>query len=235
MSALIVAAIGLLIWPADAAARRLRRLLLPSGPGSAALQWNPVRLTAGGAAVAIFVLSPGLPGLLIGAAVACALDRYLRRLETGSARRHRRERAREFPVALDLLSIALRAGLPVTAAAGLVATALEGPLAEDLRRVGALCALGADPPMAWSHFRDDPLWSEVARSVARAADSGSALSGLLRRIAEDRRSEQEQAAHAAARRASVIAMAPLGLCFLPAFVCLGIVPVVVGLLSHAVL
>jgi pilus assembly protein TadC len=138
-------------------------------------------------------------------------------------------------VALDLLAIALRAGLPVAAAAGLVAEALEGPLAEDLRRVAALCALGADPATAWSHFQDDPLWSEVARSAARAAESGSALSGLLRRVAEDRRAEQEQYAQAAAQRASVIAMAPLGLCFLPAFVCLGIVPVVVGLLSRAVL
>jgi pilus assembly protein TadC len=36
-------------------------------------------------------------------------------------------------------------------------------------------------------------------------------------------------AAAAAERAGVLIAGPLGLCFLPAFVCLGIVPVVVGL------
>ncbi|MDQ3055153.1 MAG: type II secretion system protein F, partial [Actinomycetota bacterium] len=35
-----------------------------------------------------------------------------------------------------------------------------------------------------------------------------------------------------AQRAGVALMAPLGLCFLPAFVCLGVVPVVVGIASR---
>jgi hypothetical protein len=34
---------------------------------------------------------------------------------------------------------------------------------------------------------------------------------------------------AAAQRASVLIAGPLGLCYLPAFLCLGIVPVVAGL------
>ena len=37
---------------------------------------------------------------------------------------------------------------------------------------------------------------------------------------------------AAARRASVAAVLPLGLCFLPAFVLAGVVPLVAGLLAH---
>ena len=37
------------------------------------------------------------------------------------------------------------------------------------------------------------------------------------------------AAEQAARRVGVLAVAPLGLCFLPAFVLLGVVPVVIGL------
>ena len=35
-----------------------------------------------------------------------------------------------------------------------------------------------------------------------------------------------------ARSAGVVAMAPLGLCFLPAFVCLGIVPIVLSLFGE---
>jgi hypothetical protein len=39
-------------------------------------------------------------------------------------------------------------------------------------------------------------------------------------------------AAATAERAAVLIAGPLGLCFLPAFVCLGIVPVVAGLAGH---
>jgi pilus assembly protein TadC len=43
------------------------------------------------------------------------------------------------------------------------------------------------------------------------------------------RDDAAHAATAAAERAGVLIAGPLGLCFLPAFVCLGIVPVVAGL------
>ncbi|MCW2777557.1 MAG: hypothetical protein JWN17_1282, partial [Frankiales bacterium] len=49
------------------------------------------------------------------------------------------------------------------------------------------------------------------------------------RLAADARAEARSAAEQRARRAGVLAVAPLGLCFLPAFVLLGVVPVVVGL------
>lgn len=228
-----LAAMGLILWPGrNGSAHRLKRLSAPSASREPA-RINPIRLVAAGAGLAVVVLAPGPGGLIGGLLLGAALDRLLRRLESGAQRRLRRERERELPVALDLLAVALRAGMPMSGAADLVAGALSGPLAEDLRRVGAAGALGADATSAWAHVADDPLWTEVVRSVARAADSGSALSGLLRRVAEDRRVEQEQGAHAAAQKASVIAMAPLGLCFLPAFVCIGVVPVVIGLLSHA--
>ncbi len=43
------------------------------------------------------------------------------------------------------------------------------------------------------------------------------------------RRRRSAASGAAAERAGVLIAGPLGLCFLPAFVCLGIVPVVAGL------
>ena len=45
----------------------------------------------------------------------------------------------------------------------------------------------------------------------------------------------EEAGHAAAataERAAVVIAGPLGLCFLPAFVCLGLVPAVAGLAAQ---
>ena len=43
------------------------------------------------------------------------------------------------------------------------------------------------------------------------------------------RRDAEHRAAAAAERAGVLIAGPLGLCFLPAFICVGVVPVVIGL------
>ena len=70
------------------------------------------------------------------------------------------------------------------------------------------------------------------RLARRSASSGSALAQGVAELAEQSRQDATHAADAAAERASVLIAGPLGLCFLPAFVCLGIVPVVVGLAGH---
>ena len=65
----------------------------------------------------------------------------------------------------------------------------------------------------------------------RSARAGSSLAGGLAELADDVRRRAHDDALAAAERAGVAISGPLGLCFLPAFICLGIVPVVVGLAS----
>lgn len=54
------------------------------------------------------------------------------------------------------------------------------------------------------------------------ADAIDELAAGLRALAIDR-------AEIRAQRAGVLITGPLGLCFLPAFFCLGVVPVVIGL------
>ena len=71
-----------------------------------------------------------------------------------------------------------------------------------------------------------------SRALARSA-TGAAPAALLRAVADDADAAARAAAEAAARRAAVTAVLPLGLCFLPAFVLLGIVPLVAGLLAAA--
>ena len=95
-----------------------------------------------------------------------------------------------------------------------------------LRRAADLTALGGDPGAAWSvHGGADG--GEDATCVgadalgARSATSGSALAQGISDLAEQVRHEVAQAANAAAGRASVLIAGPLGLCFLPAFVCVG--------------
>ena len=52
---------------------------------------------------------------------------------------------------------------------------------------------------------------------------------LLRRLADDARVTGRADTAAAVQRAGVWVLAPLGLCFLPAFLCLGVAPLVLGI------
>ena len=65
----------------------------------------------------------------------------------------------------------------------------------------------------------------------RSQHSGAAFAGSLQRVADDLRGDALAATDAAARRAGVLIVLPLGLCFLPAFVLAGLVPVIVAVLG----
>ncbi len=141
----------------------------------------------------------------------------------------------EIASALDLLAACLHAGLPVATAARAVAPSAPDPFRTALHRAADLLALGADPVIAWERAaREAPIveMDALARLVRRSARSGAALTSAVADLADRCRSEVEDAAATRAERAGVLISGPLGLCFLPAFVCLGIVPVVAGLASR---
>jgi pilus assembly protein TadC len=238
-AAMVASALGVACWPAAApgrdAARRVRCVTATaSGPAVIrAPSVDSTRLVAFIVAVTTIVLVRSPAGVAVGVALGLFLDRFLPSQESRADRRRRAARDRMLPSTLDLLAVGLHAGLAFATAAEVVATSRGGPLADDLARVASLIRLGAAPTAAWADYVTDPVWGVVARAVARSADSGSALAATMERVAADRRAEAVQRGEGATRRASVIAMAPLGLCFLPAFVCLGVIPVVIGLAAGA--
>jgi len=136
---------------------------------------------------------------------------------------------------LDVLAVCLEAGMAVSAAAAAAAPSAPAKLGRILRRAADLLALGADPAVAWSippelpNKSADPQIDALLRLARRSASSGAALAGGVAELADQCRHDAAHAAAAAAERAGVLIAGPLGLCFLPAFVCLGIVPVVAGL------
>ncbi|MGZ8178284.1 type II secretion system F family protein [Williamsia sp. SKLECPSW1] len=130
----------------------------------------------------------------------------------------------------DLFAVCLRAGMPVATAAAVVADSAPPALAETLRRAAELLALGADPVQAWEpQPAADPAAISLCAMARRSARAGSSPVHGLAELAQSQRESAQDRAAAAAERAGVAVAGPLGLCFLPAFVCLGIVPVVVGL------
>ncbi len=131
--------------------------------------------------------------------------------------------------ALDVFAVCLAAGMSVPAAAAATAPSAPAALAGMLHRAAGLLALGADPDRAWATHGADPGCEALARLARRSACSGSALAQGAAELAAQYRRDAANAAAAAAERAGVLIAGPLGLCFLPAFFCLGIVPVVAGL------
>ncbi|MCV7230456.1 type II secretion system F family protein [Mycolicibacterium komossense] len=135
---------------------------------------------------------------------------------------------------LDVLAVCLDAGMAVPAAARATATSAPPQLAALLRRAGDLLALGADPAVAWTARGEVGLGvgaGALLRLARRSAASGAVLARGVSELAAETRQDVNHNAAAAAERASVVIAGPLGLCFLPAFVCLGLIPVVAGLAS----
>ncbi|MFL6127660.1 MAG: type II secretion system F family protein [Mycobacteriales bacterium] len=231
--ALVLACVGLALTLVGGESPRRT----PDGPSRATTRARPPRLApsrlaAAALSLAVVLIVGGPIGIVAGAAAFFGTDRGIRSLEPAALRRRREQRAAELPLVLDLLAVCLRAGTPLVAALETVATALPGPLSADLALVAGLQRLGSAPAAAWVDLAADPDFGPVARAVNRSAESGARLAAAFERLAADRRSALAAAGEARARRAGVTAMAPLGLCFLPAFVSLGIVPIVLALAAE---
>ncbi|MFA4084596.1 type II secretion system F family protein [Mycobacteroides salmoniphilum] len=135
---------------------------------------------------------------------------------------------------LDVLSVCLRSGMPVATAAVVVSSCAPPELARILNRAGEMLALGAPASAAWADpgSADDLGYEQrqaLTRLARRSADSGAVMAEGIASLAVQCRRDAVDSAVATAERAGVLIGAPLGLCFLPSFVCLGIVPVVMGL------
>jgi pilus assembly protein TadC len=153
-------------------------------------------------------------------------------------RRGRREDARlaartgrDLPRAADLLATCLVTGLAPPAALRVVADAVDGPVAERLRAAAAGWQVGIFPGVPAGSGPPDPV-DRLLRGLGRAAQTGAPLADGVLDIAADERDRARWDALERARRAGVQAVGPLAACFLPAFVLLGVLPVVVGVASQ---
>lgn len=172
----------------------------------------------------------GAGGAVVGAATGGGLLWLGRRAARGPAAL---VDSADLAAAWDLLATCLAAGLAVADAVGAAARRLDGPAGEALRRVAGLLALGADPDDAWAAAGPVPELAGFARAAGRSARTGAALGRSAAAEAARLRAGLADLAEERAQRAAVRITAPLGLCFLPAFLVLGIVPVVIGLAGEA--
>jgi Flp pilus assembly protein TadB len=153
------------------------------------------------------------------------------RMEPPAARRRRERMEAAVPHVVDLLSACLAAGLSPPAAVDAVATSVDDPARAELLAVAARLHLGVDPVTVWRDLSRHPQLGALGHSIVRATDSGASVADALLRLSDDLRRRLRSDVEARARTVGVKAAVPLGVCLLPAFVLVGVVPLVAGSLG----
>jgi Flp pilus assembly protein TadB len=132
-------------------------------------------------------------------------------------------------VVVDLVAGCLAAGASLPDALDAAAVAAGEAMRAECRCVAAALRAGVPADEAWRAWLTDPWLAPVARTAVRTTQTGAAAAEDLRRTSTRLRARRRAAAQHRVRRASVWLVVPLGLCFLPAFVLVAVVPLVVGL------
>ncbi|MET9697107.1 type II secretion system F family protein [Streptomyces sp. NPDC006529] len=183
-----------------------------------------------GALLAGWVLVGGVAGGAVGCAAAFGVRRWQRRVRAAPGV-DPREAVRQLPFAADLLAACLAAGAGPVEAAEVVGESLGGPVGERLAMAGAELRLGGEPGDSWGRLARIPDARMLAECLERAARTGAPAAEPVSRLAVRLREDRARRAGAVAQRVSVLITAPVGLCFLPAFLAVGVAPVVIGMAS----
>lgn len=229
------AAIGLLaglvvwlLWPASPLSRLAPRRAVgddrPTRRPGYPLRWRVAAALALGAAV--WLLLP--EHLLLAPLAAAGAFVGVGRLRPPAVRDAAHD---ELGEALDFLAVCLEAGAPVQQAVATVADVSRPATQALLRRVLAHLEVGRAPEEAWAGLHDHPAWRLPSKDLVRSVRSGTSLVEALRLHAADARAEARDAAVKRARTVGVKSVLPLMVCFLPAFVLVGVVPIIASLIG----
>lgn len=124
-------------------------------------------------------------------------------------------------VVLDLAAAALNSGLSIPGTLAALDIATGG---QERTTVARLLLMGAGWDEAW----EGATGTRLCDCLRAAWTDGAAPVPLIERSAHTLRLQRQRNAKEAAERLGARLVLPLGLCFLPAFILIGVVPVVAG-------
>ena len=131
------------------------------------------------------------------------------------------------PLILEMLSVAIRQGASIPRALIAVGNIVEGEFGGGLRSAGERLNSGMPWNEAWP---DDDDCAVVRDAFSSSWSSGSSpvnrLATAIEQLDWDERSRIEQSA----AKLSIRLLLPTGLCMLPAFVAIGVIPAVMSFL-----
>jgi len=155
----------------------------------------------------------------------------LGRLEPAKARNNRTQLLMCLPQALDLVGACVRAGQPLRNAVQTVSSSMGPPVSDLFDSVTNAVSVGMSDGEAWQVLRSHPVVGFLARDLSRSAAWGTSVVEVLSQNSTDLRRQGTTRRLAAAKAVGVKSVLPLGLCYLPAFIVLGVVPVIAAGLS----
>jgi Flp pilus assembly protein TadB len=178
--------------------------------------------------VAALMLLGWPTGFLLGLVAAPVAHRAVGQLETAASRRRAATIAAQLPGALDLMVATLEVGRPPVTAFALTAEATSDPLGSELASVAHRLTVSGDSMAVWRSVETDPALAPVGRAFRRAESSGMPVARVVSGVADDLRRERRARRRDDSRKVAVRTAAPLGICFLPAFFLIGIVPTIIS-------
>lgn len=193
------------------------------------LRLRPVLALVG--AVGGWALIGGVAGAVVALACGVTVWVVLGRTEDPNVVRRREALVGDLPTAVDLLGSCLDAGSAPESALVSVSKALGGAAGDELLAIHHRLEVGVDPAQVWRSVAAHPQLAPLGRAVGRAHETGAPVGIAVHRLAQELRDRARADVETRARSIEVKAAAPLGLCLLPAFVVLGVVPMVVGVFS----
>ena len=138
----------------------------------------------------------------------------------------------DVPAVVELIAGCLTAGLPMPAALEAASVAGDDVIRDACFAAAAALRRGAPAAEAWQSWSSDPSLEPVARATRRTTQTGAGVADDLRRVAARLRAGRQSRIQQRVQQASIWVVVPLGLCFIPAFVLVAVVPIVIGLFQH---
>jgi Flp pilus assembly protein TadB len=217
-----VAGVALIAW-------RVRPRPAPRGtPPPTAPNWKPLLVAGVGSGVLAMLVSPP-----VGAVAVAIMLIWHHRSGARRQARTRRRVASDFPDALDLLVLSIRAGYLPAQAVVEIGPFLPLHLRGAFEAVGTAMDGGQRFADALGHLTAalGPVAQPLVDSLSAADRYGLPLAPVLERLSSEARQQRRRDSDAAARELPVRLAIPLVLCTLPSFVLLAIVPLLLGALS----
>ncbi|HVW17581.1 MAG TPA: type II secretion system F family protein [Solirubrobacteraceae bacterium] len=195
-------------------------------------------LGSGAALIAIVLVASAHAGLGLGLAlVAVATGAALVLPSAILSRRARMRLAvvdREMPELVDLLVVAVEAGLGLFAALGQASARMSGPLHDEIRLVLREQRLGVGAAEALTRFAercDTPGVQAFVRALVYGEHLGISVGQSLRALAVDMRKRRQAWAEERAQKMPIKVLFPLVFCIFPALFVVLLVPAVMRILQ----
>ena len=224
---LIASFVTFAVWNAlpPPSRNRLRRVVQHSHPDTTSGFPLPV-IAAISFSIGVMVLVGSSLGILIGLVSGIIVFHSFSKLESRRERELNNALIAQMPMVCDLLAATLASGASLLDAVRAVGMSTGGPAGETLKRVERALMLGTPGAQLWSTAKAEPPFTRIAAAFQRSSESGAPIAELLSGVAVDERRVKRRSVEIAARAAGVRSILPLAACYLPAFILLGVVPVV---------